>query len=122
MCDPALVFITELSLACDARHPEDDRRDIVDACVVADVLVCGTFGASVGGVEIELLGLVDPVRRRLVGITRPPHADLTVRHVSIHFVGRGEEHERTASALANALENVEGANHVCFKIVTRMLQ
>ncbi len=64
MRDPALVFVAELPRPRDARHAEHDRRQIVDARVVADVLVRRTLRAAVGRVKIEPLRFLHALKRR----------------------------------------------------------
>ena len=62
--DPALVFVAELPRTGDAGHAEDDGGQIVDAGIVADVLVGRTLGAAIGRVEVERLVLVDAAGSR----------------------------------------------------------
>src|SRR4051812_9557636 len=53
MCNPALIFGTELAWAVDAAHPQDNCAQSENPRIVTNVLICRPFGATVRTVEIE---------------------------------------------------------------------
>ena len=53
MRNPTLVLIAELPRTGDAGHAEDNRSQIVDARIIADVLIGSSFGTAVRRMEIE---------------------------------------------------------------------
>ncbi len=94
--DPALIFVAELPRPGDAGHAEDDGGQIVDAGVVADVLVGGAFGAAVGRMEIERLGFLDAGEAGALGaIAGAFDGDGNALERSVDLVGGGEEEEGT---------------------------
>ncbi len=60
MRHPALVFVAELPRPGDARHAQHRRRQIVDARIIAHVLVGRSLRAAVRRMEVQRLRLANP--------------------------------------------------------------
>src|SRR5207237_9085556 len=53
VCDPPLILTSILARSVDATLPKNDGAETVDARIISHVLVACSFGAAIGGVEIE---------------------------------------------------------------------
>ena len=51
--DPPLILTSNLARSVDATLPKNDGAETVDARIISHILVACSFGAAIGGVEIE---------------------------------------------------------------------
>jgi hypothetical protein len=93
---PALVFIPALVQPVDARHPDYDRGEVVDAGVVPDVLVRAALGTAVERMEVERALFGDAQREVFVLVPLAALDDGHLIYPAVHLVGGGVE-ERCAS-------------------------
>ncbi len=120
MRQPALVLDPELPFAVDRRLTENHRRQAVNARVIADVLVPGSLGAAVGGMEIQRPGLRNTLRQFRQGVAGRPLDDLGFLHPAVDLIGRAVHDDRVGPRGPRRFEHVEGAEGVDFKIVARV--
>jgi len=95
---PSLVFRPVLMRAVDAALAQDDRVHVKAARVVPDVLIGGSFAASVRAVEVDRLALFT--------------GNVVLVELSVHLIRRCENKRRLGVVQAGGLQEIESAARV----------
>src|SRR5215213_10820586 len=107
MRQPALVLGAELARAVDATHAEDHRRQVIDAGVVAYVLVRRSLRAAVRGVEVQRPGFRYPIWEIEDIVARGARHDGHLFQTAVDLVRRREDDDRPSPAQPSDLQYVE---------------
>lgn len=120
MRDPALVLGSELSGSANATHAEDDGLESENPCIITHILIGGTFGASIGGMKIEGLVLINAVCfvTEYPAVVAQLHADII--ESAVYFIGGCDEKDGLNPGPSCGFEGIEGAQRVHFKINARI--
>src|SRR5262245_6398083 len=86
--DPPLVLDSKLAGAVDTGLPEHHGPQAIDPMIVPDVLIGTTFGAAIGGVKIEWIGLVNPSDEFTICVATVFLDDFGGIHLPVNFIGR----------------------------------
>ncbi len=123
MGDPALVLRPHLPLPIDAAHAQHGGRHAEAAAIIEDILIRCSLGTAIGRVEIERAALVYAMFAqrpfgRMVSVAL--QLELDILQAAIDLVRRREDHRWWRDAAPRGFQDVEGTQHVDFKVSARV--